>query len=349
MRKLTSIISVLILVPLGSAVAVDKGSFAPTIVHETELGKQSLDAQNQGAVYLRAEIYELERENEALRNSVSQLRAATNASDSANNNDSTITSLASENKRLQNALNRVLTQKNGSDGIQILQSKIEKLEIKNKDLKAKVSKQASGNISSDSMGIKALKDQNQSLRDTISAQNEALRSADGSGKKNKKLLSENISMQQKLKKAEKDSQTSILLAKELFVRNKLLQSDIAKRDKYIKANQDKRKAPNIAAGGYSNDDRRGSMRGGQDRDYQDRAYNDQGRARSNDDISKYRAKIRDYQNKINNIEDDRSAYQRGEEEFSVDKDSDDSEDDGMVSLLLENQELKARLKLLSKR
>ncbi len=128
----------------------------------------------------------------------------------------------------------------------ILTNKLAKLKRENDELKGELAhyknnpEETNNNISppkchyiADSDAVKLLKEQNNSLRATIAAQNKMLVAEDNASNAAERLLTENLILQRKIDKLKKERLYKGKTAKEFFVQNEALKKEIVKRDNYI--------------------------------------------------------------------------------------------------------------------
>lgn len=190
MRRLLSSVSAIILL---SAI-VPSGAYAGW-------DQKALEAQTQGAVYMRAKIEKLEKENEILRNSINKMRAETQTCPTPQDSysyDARIQALIEENKRLAG----ILEERNVSGG---------------------------GVTDMYSLKIDELKKENETLRNSIamlSAQNAANKQA--KSEDNSALLEENLRLKAALSQKNAKNETLENLQREIYAlkqKNEALESE----------------------------------------------------------------------------------------------------------------------------
>ncbi|MBI1301801.1 MAG: hypothetical protein GC137_09125 [Alphaproteobacteria bacterium] len=205
-----------------------------------------------------------------------------------------------------------------------LKSEMEALKQKNQTLEAKLAVQlaestqkqqdlaAIAPAAHNSSEVEELKKQNESLRETIRAQTESLLAADNASQSADRFLTENTMLQRKLELAAKSNSDLEQQAKMLLEQNKKLQSEIVRRDEYIR-----HKGGTVSSDGSELMAQRINRL-------------EEELKKEKTSITEYRKKIREYQAQIGYL--DKSTQGSDlQKEF--------------VALKLENQELKARLQL----
>ncbi|PCJ99872.1 MAG: hypothetical protein COA45_03385 [Zetaproteobacteria bacterium] len=224
--------------------------------------------------------------------------------------------------------------------------------LKVKNLK---NKKPSPSVVVNSKGIQALQKQNQSLRETIRAQNDVLVSADNATKTAERLLTENAILKRQLDAAGKVGLSNGKSAKDLFARNETLRSEVKRRDSYIKKLEGLKDT--VKQLRFENDK---YVMGKVTSDAVNKRFAalqaDKQNAESllkkeRQNTTQYRTKIKEYQDKI-------AGIKNGQSKALASKISDyksnivllekarDSKDDEIMALQLKNQELKARISLL---
>lgn len=176
---------------------------------------------------LNAELNELKLSNTALQ---TQLASKDTLLNEANKK----AELKSQNKQateqerasLKARLNE-LTQNNNA-----LQAQIETKEklLNEANKKADVKSQTKQSYDQKVADLQA---QNESLRQTIKAQNEVLVSADNSTQAAERLMNENLALKKQLEQISKSTKSSSQTTNDLMALNQKLQSEIVKRDNYI--------------------------------------------------------------------------------------------------------------------
>ncbi|MCK5375400.1 MAG: hypothetical protein KAJ40_08945, partial [Alphaproteobacteria bacterium] len=121
---------------------------------------------------------------------------------------------------------------NNLKAVELLKQRLSKAQEENKGLQAKLDFAYKDAVSNDDFGV--LRQQNESLRATIQAQNELLRSTDNAAKTAERLLTENTMLQHKLQLVEKFGNANNRNTKEMAERVKVLEKDVVQRDTYIK-------------------------------------------------------------------------------------------------------------------
>ncbi len=305
---------------------------------------------------LKQEVITLKAENRALIDQLSDDKSAHNQNISgfqAQSNkiltlQSNIEVLREENRNLAQALaessakiveyktNVEETSKGSNLGPKetaVLRKKLIGIEAENKTLRQKISEiseslmaQASTPMQSNKYEeqIQGLQAQNDSLRETIKAQTTTLLSTDNAGQTAERLISENSVLMKKLEIVMADNAAREKAAKELMQRNEQLHQEIAKRDNYIQRTQNSNMENTVP----------GSVVMLQE---QNKALEDTLR-RERESIMAYRMKIKEYQDEI-------KARKLQDSSEVADLESPDAQ--VITNLKIENQELKARIKLMS--
>ena len=192
--------------------------------------------------------------------------------------------------------------------------------------------------------IATLQKQNQSLRDTISAQNEALVSSDNAAKTAERLLVENGSLKRELESADKSSSANGETAQQLLERVKVLQGGIVQRDNYIKKLDGLKDTVKLLR--EENDRYAQGASRDQSASVQISTLASQNEAleaalnQERENIIAYRTKIKEYQDEIASAKNARAN--------NSSKAALESLGEKLDAAHLENQELKARIDLLSK-
>ena len=136
-------------------------------VYKVGWDQQSLEAQTQGAVFMRAKIKKLEQENEQLRNSFSQMRNNDERAQS-NEYDARLQALIEENKRLSNKLqNSKLDNNAHKNGVSAdaFAKKVYDLKLEN----SKIRKKLDEAIANGGSGNLLLKQENKRLKSSVTA------------------------------------------------------------------------------------------------------------------------------------------------------------------------------------
>ncbi|MFP4098914.1 MAG: hypothetical protein ACLFP8_09210 [Alphaproteobacteria bacterium] len=115
-----------------------------------------------------------------------------------------------------------------------LKERLVKSQEKNRTLQNQLDRAENRTAAISSEDIDALRQQNESLRETIRAQSEMLLSADNAAKTAERLLTENTALQRKLQLAQQSNSSSGKNVQEMMERIKNLEKDVAQRDGYIK-------------------------------------------------------------------------------------------------------------------
>ncbi len=137
---------------------------------------------------------------------------------------------------LQSATNQKTQDASYTNTIQGLRVQLGQAQSKNNELLMKIKKEqqlALANTQKPQQDIVKLKQQNESLRKTISALNESLVSADNSGQAAERLSNENTALKQQLISAKKAQNSNAGSAKDLFVQNQTLKVKLLDKDKRI--------------------------------------------------------------------------------------------------------------------
>lgn len=149
--------------------------------HKIGWDQRNLEAQTEGAIYLRSQIEELKKQNEHLRNSLSKLSRKQKSNTNTVAPDLRIQALIEENKRLTGIIKN--TQNNPQktiDNSAIYLNKIENLENENQNLTRSLSQLQALNKNENSQEINALKNSVKSLEEDNRNMARAL--ADATGK-----------------------------------------------------------------------------------------------------------------------------------------------------------------------
>ncbi len=209
-----------------------------------------------------------------------------------------------------------------------------------------------------SSGIQSLKKQNQSLRETIRAQNEVLVSADNATKTAERLLTENAMLKRQLKLAGKVGLSNGKSAKELFVRNTKLQSEVKQRDNYIQqleglkytVKQLRLENDKYVMGKATSSNvkkRFAALRVEQKK-------SDNLLKKERENATQYKIKIREYQEEIAGIRNGQSKKMASKisdykSQMLLLEQGQENQSEEITALKLENQELKAQIKLSSEK
>ena len=244
--------------------------------------------------------------------------------------------------------------KSNIKALEMLKKQLSKVQKEKLDLEADI-KLSSETFSSSSSNDKvdAIKQQNKSLRETISAQSEALLSADNASKTAERLLTENSNLQRKLVLVQKSGSSSGRRVKELVSQVKDLQLDVAKRDHYIKKMLESKDSIASAADRSSAPSPISPVQSASLREKNKALVEGLDKERENNIA--YRKKIVEYQKEVASLKGDRNASGSGIHKASIyerhvkalEQKQKKAESD-LTSIRLENQELKARINLLAK-
>lgn len=288
---------------------------------------------------------------------------------------STIHELQKENRHLAQTLAKssdtllglheradiVQNQKNmNARSVLALKSRLAEAQKRNVSLNIKIKKmnQAKPVIASASNpdGMKLLQKQNQSLRETIRAQNNVLVSADNATKTGERLLTENAMLKRKLDVAGKAVYSNGKSAKDLFARNVTLENGIEKRNNYIKKLEglkDTVKQLRLENDRYvmgqivSNSVNERIITLDNEKKYSEALLK---KERAN--ATQYKMKIREYQEEIASIKNGQSketAQKISDYKSNIFllKKGQESQDNKITALKLANQELEAQIRLFS--
>ncbi len=182
--------------------------------------------------------------------------------------------------------------------------------------------------------IADLQAQNESLRQTIKAQNEVLVSADNSTQAAERLMSENLALKQQLEQASKSNQSSSDTTQDLMALNQKLQTEITKRDNYIAQLEPLKET--VKALQAENSQVSQAAKTNQASSFQVRSLQaklteaEQALEKEKIASKEYRKKIREYQEQVGKVASGKPSAQNTQ----------------MNAILLENQNLKARIELL---
>ena len=239
---------------------------------------------------------------------------------------------------------------NNLKAVELLQKRLSKVQRDNRELNLKL--ELASTISSGNSGdqVEALRQQNESLRETIKAQSESLHSADNAAKTAERLLTENAALQNKLGRAKNSHSTDGKVVQEMVMRVKALEKDVEHRDNYIKkmlaakaeelAEISRSDTPNAAGHVASLRKKNAALAEALDEE-------------KNSSVS-YRRKIVEYQKKLERIKELEQASSSGVHRASIFErhvktlESNQQQSENTVSeLKLENQELKARIELMA--
>ena len=234
--------------------------------------------------------------------------------------------------------------------VELLKQRLSKAQEENRELQARLELTTKGLSSgASSEKLEALRQQNDSLRETIKAQSESLRSADNASKTAERLLTENAALQHKLSMAQSSSSVESRTAHEMLARIQTLEKDIAQRDAYIKkmlaakaeelATLSKSDTPNAAGHIATLREKNTALAEALDEEKENNIA--------------YRRKISEYQKEIERIKELEQASSSGVHRASIFErhvkaleQKQQQAENTVAALKLENQELKARLDLL---
>ncbi len=374
----------------GSALATEYRHDNPSL-HNVQWDSDSIRAQQQGAVYLQAQIEKLEQENEQLRNSVSQIKNNKVAkNDQAY--DGRIQALIEENKRLSGLISSAGKSSNSS-GISADQysQKLYIIQAQNKELQQRLSvlEQSASVKSIAEQGNKtqisslqqenqtlrlqlknarnvkpevnvgdfnSLKAQNASLRETIRAQNDVLKSTDNAARTAERMVDENNFLKKQMEQLKRVHEDNSKTSQDLFKLNDVLRQEVAKRDTYIAKLEGLKDVVNnleqdnaAYASGVSLSGRTKQQIDGLS--HKNDLLEQELKKERNNAIA-YRAKIREYQDQVlalqessqNTVEAEALQYQKNEEQLKI---TIQKRESYISELKVEKQELQARLDLMS--
>lgn len=228
--------------------------------------------------------------------------------------------------------------------IRVLQDRLEKARAENTELKQKVASK-SGVSAEYERNLATLKQQNKSLRDTISAQSELLVSADNASATAERLLTENSVLKRQVELSEKAKNDNGNVAKELMARNANLQAQIIQRDEYIKKLEGLKDT--VQALRQQSDADLAAQQGAEVNQAQldmliaEKQNLQQELKLERENILTYRTKIKEYQDQISSMAEDSRVASLTEELNTLNTE--------LTEQRLENQELKARIELISKK
>jgi len=360
---------------------MDDTSVLKTYMEENQLLKEALNQRGNGAeriVALQQQIEDLKAENEKVKLSASLNKTALDGNTVLGDGaalakkDAEISSLKKElvdaqkenhemslalvettKKTLnygENADKATEAYKNNLRAIELLKQRLSKAQEENRELHAKVELTTKGLSSVSSEEIDALRQQNESLRDTIKAQSESLHSADNAAKTAERLLTENASLQHKIDLAQNSHSLDSKTAQEMMMRVKTLETDVARRDAYIKkmlaakavelAELSRSSTPNAAGHVASLRKKNSALADALDKEKENNIA--------------YRRKIAEYQKEMARNKELEQASSSGVHRASIFErhvktleQKQQQAENSVAALKLENQELKARLDLLS--
>ena len=230
------------------------------------------------------------------------------------------------------------------DAIRVLQDRLEKARAENAELKQKVASK-SGASAKYERNLATLKQQNKSLRDTISAQSESLVSADNASATAERLLSENSVLKRQIEMSEKAKNDNANAAKEIMTRNANLQAQIIQRDAYIKKLEGLKDT--VQALRQESDANLAAQKGNEINQAQlemllaEKQNLQEELKLERENILTYRTKIKEYQDQISSMAEDSRVAALTEELNGLNTE--------LTEQRLENQELKARIELMSKK
>ncbi len=334
---------------------------------ENTLLKEALNQRDNGAdriVVLQRQIQSLKLENKRLLESETQSASLHTDADMREKEalivslQGTVKALQVDNRKLglavaeasEKALNysdRATEARSAYDNnmkaLDTLKEQLSQVQDENSRLKETVAGRT-GVSSQAKEQIATLQKQNQSLRDTISAQNEALVSSDNAAKTAERLLVENGSLKRELESADKSSSANGETAQQLLERVKVLQGGIVQRDNYIKKLDGLKDTVKLLR--EENDRYAQGASRDQSASVQISTLASQNEAleaalnQERENIIAYRTKIKEYQDEIASAKNARAN--------NSSKAALESLGEKLDAAHLENQELKARIDLLSK-
>lgn len=318
-----------------------KNLLAAQILTTDKLLAQTTQLANDSTTRVSA----LEKQVTALKTEIDQLSLQNASFQSVmNEKDQTIAQISNKANNIEQSSQTYLQEINGlkTDIMRMTEEKKAlQDQIAAKDAQIEKAGQESANKAQSKSSLESeiadLKKQNQSLRQTIKAQNEVLVSADNATTTAERLLSENVALKNRLEQVSKSKDNNSKSAQDLMALNQKLQSEIIKRDTYIaqleplketiKALQ-QQNAQNGASSVETSDSllaKRLKIAQGKLQEAEKALEKEKLAA------GEYRKKIREYQEQVGKVGASASVAQM----------------DKVNMLQLENQTLKARIKLLS--
>ncbi len=337
---------------------------------ENFLLKEALNQRDNGAeriVLLQKQIRELKSKNYDLENKLADRSKYIADKDMlAKKNEeirflqSKVKNLQDDNKDLKSSISRASDElqkyidrtnklraayKNNLEALELLKGRISRVKKENKELQEELLNNKSNLNKTQNDQIAALKKQNKSLRETIKAQNEELISADNAVKTAERLLSENQLLKRNLESITKSSAVNSETTKDLIEHNKKLQEAIIQRDKYIKKLSGLKETVKMLR--EEND----KLLYARDNDVNNENTRISDLLKQNNDLRKelnkehenivsYKNRIKEYQLKIKELSSDDKKSDFENKILNLNK--------KITSLSLENQDLKARIEILSK-
>ncbi len=328
------------------------------VLDENEELKQTKlenDQLTQIIASLRSDNIELKNQLDGLRHEKQSLtgqlqktqnQAENNFHETVSTLNSTISELNEENRKLAKTLAEVTSKSielekklktqsaslGNSEEVQRLNQKLAETTKDYNDLVDAYNVLQESRPKSNNADIATLKEQNQSLRATIRAQNEALLASDDSVKLSNKLKTENENLRLQLSQMKNlgrgDSERVSKLENQITLMNNALQAKDRQIQQLSQENRQLAQARPQASGGYSTD-KQASLR---------ISELEQEIEKSKQVTIEYRKKIKEYQDEL-------MAIQSGNNGISSAKA--DSLEEQIRLLKLQNQELNARIKLLS--
>lgn len=301
-------------------------------LRQSENQKTSYVAQANNSKELQRNIATLEAQLKSVQSENEQLKQAVSVEKKK------LASVSEKADEVKNAYTSNL------EAIRLLQGRLDKVKAENAELNNKVA--AKSGVSSEyEKKLATLQQQNKSLRATISAQSESLLSADNASQTAERLLIENKMLKRQLDMSEKAKTDNAQAAQDILTRNANLQAQIIQRDEYIKkleglketvqALRQEQDAGQIARQGEAVSKAQLEMLMAEKENLQ----NELSLEREN--IITYRTKIKQYQDQIAGMAKDTRLEELTQELSELNT--------AFTTQKLENQELKARIELLSKK
>lgn len=233
--------------------------------------------------------------------------------------------------------------KNNLKALESLNERLDKMKLENAKLRKELSSNNDRNMGKNDQ-VAVLKKQNESLRATIKAQNEDLVLADNAAKTAERLLTENQILKRNVDLVSKSNTANNETTQELIERNKKLLNGIAQRDKYIKKLDGLKETVKLLR--IENDKLLLSQ---SNNNHENIEVSDLLKRNNElqDDLNKERESVIAYRTKIKEYQDKISEISNGAKNISLENKIRDM-NAKITSLSLENQELKARINILSK-
>lgn len=242
--------------------------------------------------------------------------------------------------------------------VRALQQQLQSVKSENETLQAKLAQKPQGISAEAKQQIAALQKQNKSLGETIRAQNKVLVSADNATRTAERLITENKMLNVKLEQATKSNSFNSKSAKDVLARSQELEKQVRQRDEYIAqleglkdtVKQLRMQNDKYALGQATTANAKQEMLALQDKNTAlDIALNQE-----RENVLTYRTKIREYQEQIAAMQEQGAEKTSSELQAYQAQITDLQKEEERARLSLsavqaENQELKARIKLLSQK